>query len=56
MTPRATHPPAASTTLLVALGSFRSTIHDGALIAIGVLIIATSGKAVRRAPAEPPRR
>jgi HPP family protein len=46
---RATHPPAASTTLLVALGSFRPTLHDGALIAIGVLIVATAGEAVRRA-------
>lgn len=45
---KATHPPAASTTLLVALGSFRPTLHDAALVAIGVLIVAAAGEAARQ--------
>ena len=44
----AMHPPAASTTLLVALGSFRPTLHDAALVIIGVLIVASAGEAVRQ--------
>jgi hypothetical protein len=44
----AQHPPAGSTTLLVALGSFRPTLHDASEIIVGVLIVATVGEAVRR--------
>ncbi|MUG91415.1 hypothetical protein F7734_02485 [Scytonema sp. UIC 10036] len=41
---RASHPPAAATTLLVALGGFKPTVQDALTIMIGVLIIATIGE------------
>ncbi|HVX40625.1 MAG TPA: HPP family protein [Gemmatimonadaceae bacterium] len=44
----ASHPPAASTTLLAALGSFRPTVHDTVLVVGGVLIVATAGEIARR--------
>jgi hypothetical protein len=44
---RAKHPPAASTTLIVALGGFRSSVHDVVSILIGVLFIAVMGECFR---------
>jgi hypothetical protein len=44
---RASHPPAAATTLLVALGSLR-TLNDAINVMIGVLIIALIGELLRR--------
>lgn len=44
---RAQHPPAASTTLLAALGSFHPTWHDAALVLGGVAAVTVSGEAVR---------
>jgi hypothetical protein len=44
----ATHPPAASTTLLAALGSFRPTWHDGLTVIAGVLIMGIAGELGRR--------
>lgn len=58
----AQHPPAGSTTLLVALGAFRPTLRDASEIVAGVLIVAAVGDAIRRlrippfdelSPAEP---
>lgn len=45
---KASHPPAAATTLLVALGGFKPTWQDAATIMIGVLIVAIVGEALRR--------
>ena len=45
---RAPHPPAASTTLLVALGSFKATGRDVADVLIGVAIVAIAGEVMRR--------
>lgn len=45
---RATHAPAASTTLLVALGSFGATLRDAEDLVIGVLIVALVGEGARR--------
>jgi hypothetical protein len=45
---RTSHPPAAATTLLVALGSFRPTLRDVASIIVGVLVVVVVGEAVRR--------
>jgi hypothetical protein len=42
------HPTAASTTLLVALGSFKPSFNDVSQIALGVLIVATVGEGFRR--------
>lgn len=50
---RATHPPAAATTLLISLGGFRPTAHDALTIAAGVLIVAVAGEALRRFRLEP---
>jgi hypothetical protein len=44
---RASHPPAAATTLLVALGSLK-TLNDAIMVTIGVLIIAVIGEVVRQ--------
>ena len=44
----ATHAPAASTTLLAALGSFRPTWHDGITVFAGVLAVAIAGELGRR--------
>jgi HPP family protein len=46
---RASHPPAAATTLLSALGSFRIDIHDTMAVVVGVLIVAVVGELVRQA-------
>ncbi len=45
---KASHPPAAATTLLVALGGFKPTWQDAATIMIGVLIVAIAGEMLRR--------
>ncbi len=45
---RAKHAPAASTTLLVALGSFKPTLPDTAAVVLGVLSIAATGEMLRR--------
>lgn len=44
----ASHPPAAATTLLAALGSFRPTAHDTAWVVSGVVIVAFVGEVGRR--------
>lgn len=46
---RASHPPAASTTLLFALGALQPTLRDAALVAAGVLLVAVLGYVVRLA-------
>ncbi len=56
---RASHPPAASTTLLVALGSFKPTVRDAVAVVTGVLLVAAAGEALRRlrlraGPPDPP--
>jgi hypothetical protein len=43
---RASHPPAAATTLLVALGSFR-TVNDAVVVVVGALLLAATGELVR---------
>lgn len=45
---QAQHPPAAATTLLAALGSFRPTWHDAVEVVIGVVIVVIVGEAGRR--------
>jgi hypothetical protein len=45
---RATHPPAAATTLLVALGAFKPTMRDTVAVVSGVLMVAVVGEAFRR--------
>lgn len=45
---RATHPPAASTTLLAALGSFHPTLHDTMLVVVGLLITVGTAEPLRR--------
>jgi len=42
------HPPAASTTLLIALGSFRPTWHDCATILTGVVAVTVGAEIVKR--------
>lgn len=46
---RALHAPAAATTLLITLGGFAPTAADAASIALGVLLVAGAGEALRRA-------
>lgn len=45
---RGTHPPAAATTLLMALGIFRPTFRDAFAVIVGVLIVAVIGEFFRR--------
>lgn len=45
---RASHPPAASTTLLASLGSFHPTLRDTLTVALGVLTVAAAGEVFRR--------
>jgi hypothetical protein len=45
---RASHPPAAATTLLAALGSFRPTLRDTTWVVVGVIIVAVVGDLARR--------
>lgn len=44
---RSSHPPAAATTLLVALGGFRPILHDAGAVVAGVLIVAAGGALLR---------
>jgi hypothetical protein len=44
----AAHPPAASTTLLASLGSFKPTWAQTAQVAVGVVIVTIVGECVRR--------
>lgn len=44
---RATHPPTASTALLVALGSFKPTLRDAAALVVGMLLVAGIGERLR---------
>jgi CBS-domain-containing membrane protein len=55
----ASHPPAAATTLLIALGSFKPTVRDAVIIMTGVLIVALIGEGIRwirlrQTPRQPP--
>lgn len=45
---KASHPPAAATTLLVALGGFEMNVHGALTVVAGVIIVATAGEALRR--------
>ncbi|BAY43621.1 hypothetical protein SAMD00079811_12010 [Scytonema sp. HK-05] len=45
---KASHPPAAATTLLVALGGFEMTVHGALTVVAGVMIVATVGEVLRR--------
>ena len=45
---RVPHLPAASTTLLVALGTFTPTVRDTVAVVTGVVIVAAAGEALRR--------
>lgn len=42
------HPPAASTTLLIALGSFRPTWHDGAILLVGVVAVTLAAQVIKQ--------
>ena len=44
----ASHPPAAATALLVALGGFKPTVQDSLTVIIGVVIVAIAGELLRR--------
>ena len=46
---RASHPPAAATTLLAALGGFPPTLRSPLTVMVGVLIVAALGELLRRA-------
>jgi HPP family len=50
---KASHPPAAATTLLVALGGFAEVPKGPIAIAIGVVIVAVAGELARRAVLAP---
>jgi hypothetical protein len=53
----ASHPPAVSTTLLVALGAFTVGLHTVVTVVTGVLLVALPGEALRRVrSAAQPRR
>jgi CBS-domain-containing membrane protein len=45
---RVSHPPASATTLLIALGGFRPTVHDATTVCVGVAIVASVGELLRR--------
>jgi len=45
---KASHPPAAATALLIALGGFRLAPRDMMILLLGVLLIAALGEAARR--------
>ncbi len=44
---RASHPPSAATTLLVALGGFKPTWHNALTVIIGVFLVAIIGEGLR---------
>ncbi|HEV2150041.1 MAG TPA: HPP family protein [Longimicrobiaceae bacterium] len=52
---RASHPPAAATTLLVALGAFPPTLQGALHVVVGVLVVGLPGEALRRIRARSPR-
>lgn len=45
---KASHPPAAATTLLFALGGFQPTLHETLIVTMGVLIVAVVGEVLRQ--------
>lgn len=45
---KASHPPAAATTLLISLGGLKATAGEAASVAAGVLIVAALGEGLRR--------
>ena len=45
---KASHPPAAATTLLFALGGFQPTRHETIVVTMGVLIVAVVGEVLRQ--------
>lgn len=45
---KASHPPAAATTLLFALGGFKPSVHDVMTVIVGVAIVAIAGELLRR--------
>lgn len=45
---KASHPPAAATTLLFALGGLKPTFHETIVVTIGVLIVAIIGEILRQ--------
>lgn len=45
---KASHPPAAATALLIALGGFSVTWHDMGVLIAGILIVALLGEGLRR--------
>lgn len=45
---KASHPPAAATALLFALGSYKPTMHDVMTVVAGVLMFAIAGEFLRR--------
>lgn len=53
---RASHPPAVSTTLLIALGAFPVSVHTAVTIVIGVVLVAVPGELLRRARLTAPAR
>jgi hypothetical protein len=53
---RASHPPAVSTTLLIALGAFPVSVHTALTVVIGVILVAIPGELLRRARLKAPAR
>lgn len=49
----ADHPPAQATTLLIVVGALDASYEGALVIAIGILLVALLGEAVRRAKARP---
>lgn len=49
---KASHPPAAATTLLVSLGGFKPTVSDVTHVVVGVLIVAIAGEIFRQVRAK----
>lgn len=50
---RAPHPPAAATTILVALGTFKPNVRDAVTVIGAVLLVAGVGEVLRRLRAKP---
>lgn len=48
VTLRVSHPPAVSTSLLIALGAFELSVHTAVTVMTGVLIVAVPGELLRR--------
>ncbi len=45
---RAIHPPAAATTLLIALGAFAFSVRDALVLVLGIVLVAALGEVLRR--------